>query len=59
LALRADARQKFYGRSHDAVIRVYDETGNVIEDARARGRVQRMVSIAPETKSRHAAKRDG
>jgi len=22
---------KFYSRSHDAVIRVYDETGNVIE----------------------------
>jgi hypothetical protein len=22
---------KFYGRSHDAVIRVYDEAGNVIE----------------------------
>jgi hypothetical protein len=23
--------QKFYSRSHDAVIRVYDEAGNVIE----------------------------
>jgi hypothetical protein len=22
---------KFFGRSHDAVIRVFDETGNVIE----------------------------
>ena len=22
---------EFYGRSHDAVIRVYDEAGNVIE----------------------------
>jgi hypothetical protein len=22
---------KFYSRSHDAVIRLYDETGNVIE----------------------------
>jgi hypothetical protein len=27
----ADARPKFYSRSHDAVIRVYDETGNVID----------------------------
>jgi hypothetical protein len=25
---------KFYSRSHDDVIRVYDEAGNVIEDAR-------------------------
>jgi hypothetical protein len=30
-ALRANARLKFYSRSHDAVIRVYDEAGNVIE----------------------------
>jgi hypothetical protein len=29
--LRADARLKFYSRSHDAVIRVFDATGNVIE----------------------------
>jgi hypothetical protein len=49
---------KFYSRSHDAVIRVYDETGNVIEDARARGRVQRALARS-ETKSRHAVKRDG
>jgi hypothetical protein len=25
------ATQKFYSRSHDAVIRVYDDSGNVIE----------------------------
>jgi hypothetical protein len=25
------ARVKFYSRSHDAVIRVYDSVGNVIE----------------------------
>jgi hypothetical protein len=25
------ATQSFYSRSHDAVIRVYDEIGNVIE----------------------------
>jgi hypothetical protein len=28
---------KFYSRSHDAVIRVYDETGNVIETQEQRG----------------------
>jgi hypothetical protein len=27
---------KFFSPSHDAVIRVYDEAGNVIETARAR-----------------------
>jgi len=33
---------KFYSPSHDAVIRVYDEAGNVIE---MHGRVQRAVSF--------------
>jgi hypothetical protein len=28
---------RFRSRSHNAVIRVYDEAGNVIENARARG----------------------
>ena len=28
---------KFYSRSHDAVIRVYDESGNVIETHEHRG----------------------
>ena len=28
---------KFYGRSHDAVIRVYDEAGNVIETHEHKG----------------------
>jgi hypothetical protein len=36
---------KFYSRSHHAVIRVYDTAGNVIENARARGRVQRVMSF--------------
>jgi predicted transcriptional regulator len=36
---------KFRSRSHDAVIRVYDESGNVIE-TRARGRVQRVAKLA-------------
>jgi hypothetical protein len=35
---------KFRSRSHDAVIRAFDEAGNMIEDARARGRFQRVVS---------------
>jgi hypothetical protein len=39
---------KFYSRSHDAVIRVYDEAGTVIEDARARRRFERMVSFAKQ-----------
>src|SRR4030095_12729488 len=30
---------KFFSRSHDAVIRVYDEAGQRDRDARARGRV--------------------
>jgi hypothetical protein len=33
-----------YSRSHGAVIRVYDEAGAVIRDARTRGRFQRVVS---------------
>ena len=28
---------KFYSRSHDAVIRVYDDTGNVIETHEHKG----------------------
>jgi hypothetical protein len=34
---------KHYSRSRHALTRVYDEIGNLIEDARARGRVQRVV----------------
>src|SRR6476659_9334143 len=34
---------KFRSRSYDAVIRVYDDAGKVI-NARVRGRVQRVVS---------------
>jgi hypothetical protein len=36
---------KFRSRSHDAVIRVYNEAGNVIQ-TRASGRVQGVVSFA-------------
>jgi hypothetical protein len=48
---------KFRSRSHDAVIRVYDAAGNVI-DARAQGRFQRAIT-PHEAKSRHVVKRDG
>ena len=35
---------QFYSRSHDVVIRVYDEAGNVIETHEHAGRVQRVVA---------------
>jgi hypothetical protein len=35
---------KFYSRSHDAVIRVYDGVGDVIETHEHTGRFQRAVS---------------
>ncbi len=50
---------KFYSRSHRAVIRVYDEGGNVIETHESAGDFQRVVSVTRKTKSRHALKRDG
>ena len=34
-----------FSRSHHAVIRVYDEAGNVIETHGARGRFQRVVDF--------------
>jgi hypothetical protein len=36
---------KFFSRSHDAVIRVYDGLGNVIETHEHRWRVQRVVKF--------------
>ena len=50
---------KFYRRSHSAVIRVYDGGGQRDPNARVRGRVQRVVGVTPEAKSRYALKRDG
>jgi len=44
---------KFFSQSHDAVIRVYDEAGNVTETHEHRGRLQRAVATT-EAKSRHA-----
>jgi hypothetical protein len=34
---------KFYSRSHDAVIRVYDEAGNLIDTHEHAGGIQRAV----------------
>jgi len=41
------------------VIRVYDEAGNVIDMHEQAGDFKEWVSVTRETKSRHAAKRDG
>jgi hypothetical protein len=35
---------QFYSRSHDAMIRLYDDAGNVIETREHAGRVQRAVT---------------
>jgi hypothetical protein len=43
---------KYYSRSHDAVIRVYDEAGQRDRSARARGRVPRAMSILISRQSR-------
>ena len=40
---RAISYAKFFSRSHDAVIRVYDAAGNVIETHEHKGRFQRVV----------------
>jgi hypothetical protein len=36
---------KFYSRSHDAVIRVYDHAGNVIETLEHNGDSRRVVML--------------
>ena len=38
---------KFYSRSHDAVIRVYDEAGNVIETHEHAGDFKEALSVVP------------
>ncbi|PYJ32044.1 MAG: hypothetical protein DME88_12530 [Verrucomicrobia bacterium] len=40
---------KFYSRSHDAVIRVYDAAGSVIETHEHARRVQRGIVAAAST----------
>jgi hypothetical protein len=46
-------------RSHAAVIRVYDDAGNVIETHDHKGDFKEWGPFPQETKSRHAAKHDG
>ena len=46
-------------RSHDAVIRVYDDGGNVTETHEHKGDFKGVASTLRETKSRHAVKHDG
>jgi hypothetical protein len=50
---------KFRSRSHRAVIRVYDDAGNVIETHEHKGDFKECECYTRETKSRHAVKRDG
>jgi hypothetical protein len=45
-----------YSRSHNAVIRVYDDAGNVIETHEHAGEFKRGVSVTRKTKSRHVLK---
>jgi len=45
---------KFYSRSHDAVIRLYDEAGNLRETHEHHGRVQRAVNAFLRTCPRAA-----
>ena len=44
---------KFCSRSYDAVTRVYDNAGNAIRDARARGRFQGTVTLRENKKPPH------
>ena len=48
----------FYRRSHYAVIRVYDERGNVIEMHEHKGAVQRVVLLASHRASRKKISHD-
>jgi hypothetical protein len=38
------ATRRFFSRSHDAVIRVYDESGNVIETRGHKGEILERIS---------------
>jgi hypothetical protein len=50
---------KFFSRSHDAVICVYDDAGNVIETPEHKGDFKKWSALQRETKSRPAVKGDG
>jgi hypothetical protein len=43
--LNAISYAKFYNRSHDAVIRVYDATGNVTETHEHKGNFKEWLKI--------------
>jgi hypothetical protein len=45
--------------AHDAVIRVCDEAGNVIETHERAGEFQEPQALQPQTRSRDAVKHDG
>ena len=45
-------------RSHDAVIRVYDAAGNLIETHQHKGNFKEPSASPLETKSRHTVKHD-
>ena len=47
---------RFFSRSHDTVIRVYDDAGNVIE---MHERFQGVVKRGPKQKAATPVKRDG
>jgi hypothetical protein len=48
---------KFYSRSHDAVIRVYDEAGNVIETQERKGDFKEWSSSLLSSSSNHSLRR--
>jgi len=50
---------QFFSRSQDAVIRVYDDAGNVIETHQHLGELKKRRALPGEIKSRHAVKREG
>jgi hypothetical protein len=50
---------KFHSRSHEAVIRVYDVAGDVIETHEHKGDFKSGEHRGFETKSRHATEHDG
>jgi hypothetical protein len=58
-AINAIGYAKFRSRSYDAVIRVYDKAGNVIETHEHAGDFKECEHSARKTKSRHTVKRDG
>ncbi len=45
---------RFYSRSHDAVIRVYDEAGNVLETYEYNWRFQRVVRPPSSLRAFHS-----